>query len=102
MFRTPSLRNVATRRAFFHNGAFHSLERVLAFSVGRDTHPEKWYPRNADGSFRKFDDLPLRHHGNVNREAPFDRKPGDTPALSRAEIGEGIGFLRTLTDGYRD
>jgi hypothetical protein len=26
----------------------------------------------------------------------------DTPALSRAEIGEVIAFLRTLTDGYRD
>ena len=24
------------------------------------------------------------------------------PALSRAEIGEVIAFLRTLTDGYRD
>ena len=98
MFRAPSLRNVATRRAFFHNGSVHSLDQVLAFYVERDTHPEKWYPRNADGSVRKFDDLPARYHGNVNREPPFDRNPGDTPALSRAEIGEVIAFLRTLTD----
>lgn len=102
MFRTPSLRNVATRRAFFHNGALHTLDKVLAFYVERDIHPEKWYPRSPDGTIRKYDDLPSRYHGNVNREAPFDRNPGDTPALSRTEIGEVIAFLRTLTDGYRD
>jgi len=31
MFRTPSLRNVARRKVFFHNGVYHSLEQVLAF-----------------------------------------------------------------------
>lgn len=100
LFRTPSLRNVATRRAFFHNGAFSSLHEVLTFYVERDIHPAKWYPRNADGSVRKFDDLPPRYHGNVNREPPFDRGPGDKPALSRAEIDDVIAFLKTLTDGY--
>jgi cytochrome c peroxidase len=74
---------------------------VLAFYVERDTRPEKWYPRAADGSVRKFDDLPPQYHGNVNVEPPFGGRPGDPPALSEEEIEDVIAFLGTLTDGYR-
>jgi cytochrome c peroxidase len=49
----------------------------------------------------QFDDLPPQYHGNVNREPPFDRGPGDKPALSRSEIADVIAFLKTLTDGHR-
>ena len=31
MFLTPTLRNSATRHAFFHNGVYHSLDQVLTF-----------------------------------------------------------------------
>lgn len=34
-------------------------------------------------------------------EAPYDRKPGDAPALSDEEIDDVTAFLRTLTDGWR-
>jgi cytochrome c peroxidase len=101
MFKTPTLRNVALRQSFFHNGVFHTLEQVMQFYVQRDTHPEKWYPRRRDGSIDKFDDMLPQHRANVNMEAPFDRKPGDRPALSDAEIKDVIAFLKTLTDGYR-
>ncbi len=101
LFKTPTLRNVALRGSFFHNGAFHTLQEVMEFYVQRDTNPEKWYPRNRDGSIRKFDDLLPAHFPNVNVEAPFDRQPGDKPALSDAEIKDVIAFLKTLTDGYK-
>ncbi|WP_442783067.1 cytochrome-c peroxidase [Collimonas fungivorans] len=101
LFKTPSLRNVATRQVFFHNGAFTSLEQVMKFYVQRDTQPQKWYSRDKDGKVRKFDDLPEAYHGNVNVEAPFDRKPGDRPALTDSEIKDVIAFLKTLNDGYR-
>lgn len=101
LFKTPTLRNIALRQTFFHNGIFHSLKEVLEFYAQRDTKPEKWYPRNADGSVRKFDDLPAQYHGNINTDPPFDRKIGDAPALSSAEIDDVIAFLQTLTDGYR-
>jgi cytochrome c peroxidase len=101
MFKSPSLRNVATRRTFFHNGVFHTLKEVLAFYVERDTNPEKWYPRDQDGVVRKFDDLPSRYHANVNVEPPFDRHIGDRPALSNEEMDDIIAFLQTLNDGYR-
>jgi cytochrome c peroxidase len=101
LFKTPTLRNVAIRRTFFHNGVFHSLRDVVAFYVERDTRPEKWYPRNADGSVRKFDDLPPQYHGNINTDPPFDRDAGDPPALAPDEIDDVVAFLATLTDGYR-
>ncbi len=88
-FMTPSLRNVATRKVFFHNGAVHSLREAVAFYVKRD------------GDAEKFDDLPERYRGNVEMQAPFGRKAGEAPALSEEEIDDVVAFLGTLTDGYR-
>jgi cytochrome c peroxidase len=90
---------VALRGALFHNGRFTSLKEALTFYVQRDTHPEKWYPRRADGRFDKFDDLPERLRGNVNTsEAPYNRRSGDAPALNESEIDDVVAFLQTLSD----
>ena len=100
-FKVPSLRNVAQRHAFFHNGRFSTLKDAVTFYVQRDTHPDKWYPLNADGSVNKFDDLPAQFHANVNTlEVPYNRRPGDAPALSDSEVDDVIRFLQTLSDGY--
>ena len=101
LFKTPSLRNVALRKSFFHNGVFHTLREAVAFYAMRDTNPEQWYPRNPDGSVRKYDDLPAQYQENINTDPPFDRRPGDPPALSDSEIDDIVAFLQTLTDGYR-
>ncbi|BCQ23771.1 c-type cytochrome [Caballeronia sp. NK8] len=100
IFRTPSLRNVATRKTFFHNGIYHKLEDVVRFYVERDTNPEKFYPVSKKGVVDKFDDLPKRYWANINTDPPFDRKKGDKPALDEAEIRDVVAFLDTLTDGY--
>jgi cytochrome c peroxidase len=100
-FKVPSLRNVALRQALFHNGVFKNLKDALTFYVQRDTAPEKFYPRAGDGTLLKFNDLPPAYRGNVNTtEAPYNRRPGDAPALDEAEIDDLIAFLGTLTDGY--
>jgi len=99
LFRTPSLRNVATRRVFFHNGVVHRLEDAVRFYAERDTQPQKWYPRTG-GVIRRFDDLPAEYQGNLDRIAPFDRRPGQPPALSAADVAAIVAFLNTLTDGY--
>ncbi len=100
-FKVPTLRNVATRRVFFHNGVFKSLLDALRFYVRRDTNPEDFYPLDANGVVDKFDDLPHESHRNVNtEEVPYDRYPGQAPRLDDAEIGDVIAFLGTLTDGY--
>ena len=99
-FMTPSLRNVATRKAFFHNGVFHTLKQVIEFYCQRDTNPEKWYPRSRDGSILKFDDLPPKYHSNVEMGSPFGRRPDARPALTDHEIQDLIAFLKTLTDGF--
>lgn len=100
MFKTPTLRNVATRRVFFHNGRFHRLDEVLHFYVERDTDPRRWYPTVA-GKLDAFDDLPPRYRDNVDHlDAPMDRSRGGKPALDDAEISDLIAFLKTLDDGY--
>jgi cytochrome c peroxidase len=102
LFKTPTLRNVATRHAFFHNGVYNNLEDVLHFYVGRDTNPEKFYPRAANGDVEKFNDVPWQYRQNIDVvDAPFDRHPGDRPALDDHEIDQVIAFLKTLTDGYQ-
>jgi cytochrome c peroxidase len=96
-FRAPSLRNVALRRAFFHNGAFHRLDEVLQFYAERDTHPARWYPTTG-GQVDSFDDLPRAYRANVNRDPPFGGKPGTAPAFGKKDIRDMIAFLETLTD----
>jgi len=100
-FKVPSLRNVATRKVFFHNGRFNDLTTAVTFLVQRDTNPASWYPTDAAGSVQIFDDLPVRARANVDSiDAPFNRKLGGAPALSAAEIADLVQFLGTLTDGY--
>jgi cytochrome c peroxidase len=100
LFRTPTLRNIALRKTFFHNGEFHSLRDVVAFYATRDSDPGRWYPKAADGSVLKFNDLPKKYWDNINMDPPFGRKAGDPPALTDAEIDDVVAFLGTLTDGY--
>lgn len=102
LFKTPTLRNVATRKVFFHNGVFHSLDDVMHFYVEREIHAEKWYPKLANGDIDIYDDLPVKYKRNVDTvDAPFDRQKGDKPALNDAEIADIIVFLKTLNDGYK-
>ncbi|MBB3611059.1 cytochrome c peroxidase [Rhizobium sp. BK602] len=101
LFKTPTLRNVATRHVFFHNGVYRTLEDVTRFYVKRDTNPDEIYPKDAGGKVQKFDDLPAQYQANVDViDAPMNRKLGDAPALNEAEIGDVVAFLKTLTDGY--
>jgi cytochrome c peroxidase len=101
MFRTPSLRNAATRAVFFHNGVVHRLQDAVRFYAERDSQPQNWYPRQANGHPMKFDDLPAQYRGNVDTEAPFGRRAGAAPPLSEADIQDIVAFLSALTDGYR-
>ena len=101
LFKTPTLRNVATRHVFFHNGVYASLTDVVRFYVQRDTHPELIYPRLPDGDVDTFNDIPLLDRPNVDViDAPFDRHIGQPPALDDDEIAQVVAFLKTLTDGY--
>ena len=100
LFRTPSLRNVALRKSFFHNGLVHDLRQAVSFYVERDTRPEKWYASDAQSHVVKFDDLPARYRDNIDTDPPFGGRPGDPPRLSARDIDDVVAFLQTLTDGY--
>ncbi|NIA52429.1 c-type cytochrome [Massilia sp. TW-1] len=98
-FKTPSLRNVATRSIFMHNGVFTDLADAVRFYVERDIRPARWYGRGKSGQVERYDDLPPAYRKNVDQlTAPMDRRPGGKPALNEADIRDIVAFLRTLTD----
>jgi cytochrome c peroxidase len=101
LFRTPSLRNVALRRVFFHNGVAPSLRDAVRFYAERDSRPARWYPAAAGGGVELFDDLPVGYRGNIDMEAPFGPSPDGAPRLSDSDIDDIVAFLETLTDGFR-
>jgi cytochrome c peroxidase len=124
MVKAPTLRNVATRKSFFHNGVMHSLEQVIRFYNTRDTMPEIWYPTaggvakaKADAGFptyglvstqyvggtvQKFDDVPTSFLGDIDTQMPLDgRAAHSAPPMSEQNIADLICFLSTLTDGYK-
>jgi cytochrome c peroxidase len=92
-FRTPSLRNVALRPSYMHNGAFSTLRDVVAFYATRGTDPKRWYPSG------DFDDLAPEYRQFVNVDRPpYDRRVGETPRLDEHEIDAVVAFLETLSD----
>jgi cytochrome c peroxidase len=97
-FQSPTVRNTAIRDAFFHNGVYTNLRQVMEFYNERDLHPEKFYPRNKDGSVHRYDDMPPGYPDDIDHDPPLDRKPGQAPALTDADIDDIIAFLKTLTD----
>ena len=99
LFRTPSLRNVALRKRFFHNGAITTLRDAVAFYATRDTQPARWYSHS--GGKPGYDDLPSKYWANVSHEVPFAPLPGGKPRLDDKEIDDIVAFLGTLTDGYK-
>jgi cytochrome c peroxidase len=121
LFKTPTLRNVAVRRAFLHNGVMHSLEQAVRFYNTRDTRPELWYPTTGGrarakpdpdfptyglvttqyvgGKVQKFDDLPPAHRKNLDNQLPLDgRAAGAKTPLTEQQVNDLICFLRTLSD----
>lgn len=94
MFRTPSLRNVAVRKSFMHNGSFASLRDVVSFYSTRASNPNRWYP-----SGTPFDDTPTPYRGLINQMVvPYNRAPTQGPAFTDPEIDAIVAFLGTLTD----
>jgi len=88
-FRMPTLRNVAERPAFMHNGFFKDLREVVRFYSTRNTSTVS-------------NDLPARYQSNIEVvKAPFNRLASQGPALSEPEINDIVAFLRTLSDGFQ-
>ena len=123
MFKTPTLRNAATRHAFFHNGVIHSLEQAVRFYNTRDTRPQLWYPtvggtpkakqdpdfpryglitaEYTGGTVQKFDDLPALLRTNIDAQMPLDgRAVGSRDPMTEEQLVDLLCFLDTLTDDY--
>jgi cytochrome c peroxidase len=113
-FKVPTLRNVATRNAFFHNGVFHSLVQVINFYNTRDTNPEYWYPSSggsgavttnpgfalqptyASGAVvNKFNDLPATYQGNIDNELPMGQGQSAAGGTTAADGAQPRAFHST-------
>ncbi|NBQ87808.1 MAG: cytochrome-c peroxidase [Betaproteobacteria bacterium] len=93
-FRMVTLRNVADRTAWMHNGVFKSLRDVVSFYATRNSDPVRWY-----GPAGVPNDVPLAYRGNViSDRVPFNRPANAGPALTEREIDDVVAFLRTLSD----
>jgi cytochrome c peroxidase len=95
-FRVVSLRNVAQRPAFMHNGVFRDLREVVGFYATRNSDPRRWY-----GASGVANDLPAAYLSNVIADrVPFNRPASAGPALSRQDVDDIVAFLGTLSDGF--
>jgi cytochrome c peroxidase len=93
-FRVVTLRNVAERRAFMHNGVFRNLREVVGFYATRNANPQRWY-----GPAGVPNDLPAAYVGNIlNDRPPFNRPRAEGPALTPGEVDDIVAFLHTLSD----
>ena len=100
LFKTPTYA-MSRRGASFSQRLLPLASGCSAFLCRARDRLGKWYPKRADGSVDRYDDLPAEYKKNLDVvDAPFDRKMGDKPALNDAEINDIIAFLKTLTDGY--
>ncbi len=69
-FRTPSLRSVAVRESFMHNGVFTSLRDAVAFYATRATNPMHWYESGV-----KFEDALSARSRSVSGKVRTSRPP---------------------------
>lgn len=72
-FKTPTVRNIELTAPYMHNGAYHSLEKVMDFY-------------NEGGGAGLGLDIP-------NQTLPFD-----SLALNQQEVNDIIAFMKSLTD----
>lgn len=79
-FRVASLRNIEVTAPYMHDGAFATLEQVLAFYAAGGRNITSG-PNKGDG-----------------RKNPFKDARLDKIKLSKAEQADLIAFLKTLTD----
>ena len=95
-FRVPTLRNVALRGAFMHNGFFSDLREVVRFYASRNSNPVHWY-----GASGIANDLPNTYLGNIEQtKAPFNRSPALGTLLTESEVTDLVTFMQTLNDGF--
>ena len=104
MFLTPTLRNVATRQVFLHNGVFHyAASRCWISTISATSTPEQnLSARRRRHGARNTTTSPPQYRANVDvADPPFDRQLGDQRRDDAQEEADIIAFLQTLTDGYQ-
>ncbi len=76
LFKTPTLRNVALRRVFFHNGFVKSLAAAVRFYAERDARPQRWYPTGGTARWTSSTICPCHTESTSTRIRRSVRRPG--------------------------
>ncbi len=96
--------NTATRQVYFPQWRVPFAGRCAAFSTSKAQKPNRKNGTRVARTARSTSTTTCQWPGAANADitdAPFDRKPGDAPALTEDEIKDVVAFLKTLTDGYK-
>ena len=99
-FRVPTLRNIALKHSYEHNGVFETLSQVISFYINREIKSAEIYHNQSGGTDIKYNDLPVQYQGNVVLRVPFRPLVTGEPRLDASEVQDLTAFLCTLTDGY--
>ena len=92
-FRTAPLRNAALQPAFFHNGAFTTLESAIRFHLNAGGLAPAYTPNHLDTDL-------IRPTGPISPVLEkLDPRLANPPSLSESEIRDLIAFVR---DGLLD
>ncbi len=95
-FRTPPLKNVALTGPWMHNGAYQSLEEVIAHHLNPEKHLQQFdtsdLPEELQPTFADENQLIRRLIKNIDDQL----KPEQD--LSKGEMKDLLSFLHALTD----
>ena len=102
-FKVPTLRNVAVTRAVLPQRPLRDAARCRRRSTCAATRIPRSGTRSTPTAACASSTTCRRSTTrNVNTtEVPYNRQPGDAPALTPDEIDLVVEFLNTLTDGYQ-
>jgi cytochrome c peroxidase len=97
-FKVSTLRNIAVKNTYFHNGVFSNLNDVVSWYATRNSNSAHWYTKPDGTADILYNDLPVAYHANVEPT----NAPGHpiAPNLSATDIKNVVSFLCTLTDGF--
>lgn len=103
-FRTPPLRGVALSAPYGHNGAWPTLEGIIAQHMDPAAARLAWDPgllRLPSAGALVVPDLAAPENAPENARIAASARPV-SPVLDNAEIADLVAFLRALTPAGRD
>jgi cytochrome c peroxidase len=95
-FRAPPLRNVELTAPYFHNGAYPTLEAVVAHYNNAETALRTYSPAHLTPAVQALYHGDAATENDVALNLDFSLRPG--LELTETEMANIVAFLKSLTD----